>query len=286
MASGVVGGQLQRERRHRGDRAGQRRPACGASLHRHLGRASASAARMSASAAATCVGGRRVVVQVPLGQPHAADVDRAGRADAVAVAEDELGRAAADVDDQERRRGGAAVRRGRASGAPSERQLGLLVAGDHVRLAGRGWPAPCPRSRPRLAASRVALVATIRTPLAPSSRARAAYSASATRVRSIASGASRPVRSTPWPSRTTSIRAQQVGRARPAPARRRRAGGSSWCRSRSRRPGVTVTPLLRAGDAGPGRPPLRHPSPRPLVADRVDPGPGGQRVRRPARAGT
>ena len=110
---GVVGGQLQRERRDRRDRAGQadqawrpRRPAPRRAT-------SARAARMSASAGGTSLGGRRVAVQVPLGQPHAADVDRAGRPHAVGVAEHELGRAAADVDHQERRPGrGRAVRRG------------------------------------------------------------------------------------------------------------------------------------------------------------------------------
>ena len=57
----------------------------------------------------------------------------------------------------------------------------------------------------RFDASRVADVATIRSADAPLSRILPAYSSSATRVRSIASGAKEPVASTPCPRRTTRI---------------------------------------------------------------------------------
>jgi hypothetical protein len=60
-----------------------------------------------------------------------------------------------------------------------------------------------PKNASRLETSRAALVATMRTRSAPLRRSIAVYSASATRVRSIASGANSPVASTPWPSRTT-----------------------------------------------------------------------------------
>ena len=128
----------------------------------------------------------------------------------------------------------------------------------------------------RLAASRVALVATMRTAVAPSSRAAAAYSASTIRVRSIASGASRPVASTPCPSRTTSIRRSRSVCAPGRRARRRRAGGWSWCRSRSPRPGSCA--VLRTAGRRAGRPPLPHLRDR-AVTDRVDARAGGQRVR-------
>ena len=57
-----------------------------------------------------------------------------------------------------------------------------------------------------LSASLVALVATMRTADAPESAMIAAYSRSTPAVRARASGASRPVLSTPWPSLTISIR--------------------------------------------------------------------------------
>ncbi len=57
----------------------------------------------------------------------------------------------------------------------------------------------------RLLASRVAEVATMRNRSTPLRRAATAYALSASRVRSSASGASRPVASTPWPSRTIRI---------------------------------------------------------------------------------
>ena len=66
---------------------------------------------------------------------------------------------------------------------------------------------------------------------------------------------------------------------RPA-GRRRPAGGWSWCRSRSPRPGVHAEAsawLAAARGARPGRPPLPHALDR-AVADRIDPRPGGQRV--------
>ena len=107
------------------------------------------------------------------------------------------------------RGGGAAVRRRggvERGGGAEEGQLGLLAARDDVRrlpergqhhllevravggVAGGAGGDHAHRRRPELAGL------ARRTRRAP------------TRVRSIASGASRPVASTPWPSRTTSIR--------------------------------------------------------------------------------
>ena len=61
-----------------------------------------SASSMSATAAAISLPRRRVAREVALVEPHRADVQRLGRDDAaVGVAEDQLGRATADVDNQE-----------------------------------------------------------------------------------------------------------------------------------------------------------------------------------------
>ena len=244
---------------------------------------------MSASARRDLVGGRRVAVQVPLGQPDAADVDRAGRPHAGGVAEHELGRAAADVDDQERRpRRRAAVRRGRGverGGGAEEGQLRLLAAGDRRPAAGRGWP--------RTIVLEVGAVGGVAGGAGgdhPDRRSRrgrarlAAYSASTTRVRSIASGASRPVASTPWPSRTTSMRRSRSVCAPRSAGRRRPAGGWSWCRSRSRRPGVTGRPPGRGCAHGPAA----HHSPISSTArSPIGLTPGRRPARaRPARAGT
>ena len=59
-----------------------------------------SAAAASARTPRPLGRGGRVGVQVALGQPHAADVEAGAVADAARAAEDELGRAAADVADQ------------------------------------------------------------------------------------------------------------------------------------------------------------------------------------------
>ena len=154
---------------------------------------------MSATQAATWSRGRRVVVQVPLVQPHRADVHRrAPRAGAVG-AEDQLGRAAADVDD-EHRAARAASRRSRVapsktsaassspdstSGATPSRSRTPAVKTSALRgVAGRRGGAEADPGRRRGRAIS------------------AAYSSTAANVRASASSASRPVASTPCPSRT------------------------------------------------------------------------------------
>src|SRR3954454_12229998 len=88
-----------------------------------------------------CGGGVEVVAEA-LGQPHAADVEAR-----VPLGEDELGRAAADVDDQR-------PVRERAAGSDSARgQLGLVVAGEQP---GREPVAPLDLAEERLAVLRVA----------------------------------------------------------------------------------------------------------------------------------
>ena len=114
-------------------------------------------------------------------------------------------------------------RRGRARRCPrdeaprraAEGQRRLLIARHDL---GRGpEPRGTPsgrrrRTRPRCAASRRRGRGGEAHPLGPE-RARTAPRTRATcaSVRSIASGAMRPVRSTPWPSRTISIRRMDVG---------------------------------------------------------------------------
>ena len=282
---GVVGRQLQRERGDRGHRAGQadqrrapRRPAPSAA---HLGQRGAD---VGLRAAAISLGRRRVAVQVPLGQPHAADVDR--RAARTAVARR---RARTRSSRRRCRRPGTAARRlapcARAAAsseavAPrkdsSASSRPVITSGVCARAIARtivlevgavgGVAGGAGRHHPHRGRRR-------------SSRGRRGvlgqHRAGCARC---ASGASRPVASTPWPSRTIRIAAQQVGVRAGRPGRRRRAAGSSWCRSRSA--ATRVTPSSpRLGAHGPGGPPLAHRRVERLVAERVDPGPGGQRVR-------
>ena len=126
---------------------------------------------MSSSGRRDLLGRRRVAVQVPLGQPHAADVDRPGGAHAVGVPEDELGGTAADVDHQERRprrcapwaarrRPARRWRRGRTARPPRRPVITSgacpRVADDHVlevlpvgRVPGRAGGRPCAPRSPR-----------------------------------------------------------------------------------------------------------------------------------------
>ena len=46
--------------------------------------------------------GRRIAAEEPLGQPDGADVEAVPRVDTVGAGDDELGRAAADVEDERR----------------------------------------------------------------------------------------------------------------------------------------------------------------------------------------
>ena len=182
---------------------------------------------------------RRVAVQVPLGHPHAADVDRPGRLD--------VGRCRARTRSSRRRgrpRGRGRRRRAARSSpvAPRERQLRLLVPGDHLgrdadaanavahpatnsprvaRRRGRPrWPRTGPRSTPELLAL-LGVLAGHRRGCAPAPPGRSRRCGR------------RPGRAGRSPSGAPRRSASPVA---PGP-RRRPAGGSSWCRSRWRRPG-------------------------------------------------
>ena len=74
--------------------------------------------------------GRRVVQEVSLGQADASDVHRARRQDRVG-AEHDLGRAAADVDDEVRR---LSIRTMQLAGRAEERQFCLDRPRHHLRL--------------------------------------------------------------------------------------------------------------------------------------------------------
>ena len=236
----VVGGQAERDAGHRGHRPGQARPASGPTLHGYLGgRTASSAASMSVVAAAisASAGGSacrcRSVIRT---QPMSTETPRAAApASAVAAAEHELGRPAADVDDQVRRRAAAGrpAPARQLGGGAGEGQAGLLVAAEDLRRDAedrgdaadelgrvRGVAGGAGRDHPDGAASAAAMSGRVLA------RARA-------NVRSSASGASRPVASTPWPSRTISIRRSRSVSCAGAGSRRRSAAGASWCRSRS-----------------------------------------------------
>ena len=105
---------------------------------------------------AQLLGRRRIGVQELLGEAHAADVDRHQPVGLVG-ADDELGRAAADVDDEVRR----GLRRGRRSrrgtrGAPLPRRSA-------ARAARRARCSAGSKNSSRFVASRDALVAVVRT---------------------------------------------------------------------------------------------------------------------------
>ena len=106
--------------------------------------------------------GRRVVVQVPFGEADAADVDADRGAPTPPRAEHELGRAAADVDHQVRRRESAPAGRHRAGEDRRASSSPLTTSGAKPRVA-----VTIARKSSALAASRVALVATIRVRPAP-----------------------------------------------------------------------------------------------------------------------
>ena len=232
-------------------------------------RTTASAARMSASARATSSAVGRVAVQVPLGQPDAADVDRAGRAHAGGVAEHELGRAAADVDHQERRlrRGGAVGggRRVQRGGGAEEGQLRLLAPGDRrpggcprvastmsskspgwPRRGSRWWRPSGPPSAPRSRAGRRVLGEHLPGAL--------------DRLGGQPAGGVDALRRAGRPP------CGAAGRCAPRPAGRRRpAGGWSWCRSRCGRatPGHGGSRCRAPGRRRRDRRPTTPPCPRP-----------------------
>ena len=216
-------------------------------------------------------GGRRVGVQPRLGEAHAADVDRHLPLGLVR-ADDELGRAAADVDDEVRaaigrRRRDRSSRRGTTARPPRHPRA--------ARARCRGSPPRASKKSSRFVASRAALVAVARTASTPPSSSIACrYSRSAASVRSIASGARRRGR---VDALAEPGDASSGGRA----ARAGTARGSSISPT-SRR--VELVPMSIAASLMPA-------APRDRVEALVDPAPdriGARRrgTRRSARGGT
>ena len=170
-------------------------------------------------------GGSRV--QVALAVAHDAGLGGDVEVHLAARARDELGRAAADVDHQQRRRVAAVARGGRAEvGQPR-----LLVAARACARRARSGRAPWPRTRrrwPRRGPPRSARRRAARSRGARSTpRSRRACRAPAR----CGASPSRPDASTPSPRRVTTERRSSSSHAVRAP-RRRRAGASSWCRRR------------------------------------------------------
>ena len=234
------------------------------------------AASTCASTAATCGVRRRVVVQVALGHPHAADVD-AGR-----------GRRVCGCPGRTRWSRRRCPRRGTGPAPPppdgsdpdraGERQRRLLVAADHLRRDAHP-PAHAGDEHSRLPASRGShwwpRTRTRRgtEPLdrpRRSGRRRRTY-APARRERARRCG----------PRPPPAARPPSAGRRRPGcrrrGRRRRRAAGWSWCRSRSPRPGRRSRPLRLVGarHAAARGPPVRQRRER-LVAERVHAGPAAR----------
>ena len=129
----VVGRQAHRDARHRRDRARQPDQRPGLPDRDRLGDGGQGRVYVTGGGR-YLVPGRRVPVQMPLGHPDTADVD-GNRPHGTLIgpaaghAEHELGRAAADVSDQE----GAAVRGGQLGGRSGKRQRGFLRSGEDVR---------------------------------------------------------------------------------------------------------------------------------------------------------
>ena len=126
-AVAVVGLEPDLHRRHRGDRAGQTHQRAGTRDRRDLAHHVVEVGVAEADAGRELLGLRRIVLDELLGEPHAAHVDRHHPLDPVG-ADDQLGRPAADVDDQER----PGPRVETAGGAP-ERQAPLLLAAQQPR---------------------------------------------------------------------------------------------------------------------------------------------------------
>ena len=269
----VVRRQAERHGRHRGDRAGQADQ--GARLGQRHGLGGMPDGLLDVGArSGHLLGGRRVVVQVPLGHPHAADVDRA-RCRHVASAEHQLGRPAADVDDQERRRGvaGRAARgsRRRTTAGPPRRRS---------RPPARHRAAPARRRRSRRGSRRRA-TRTWRRSAPARHRSRGSPRHRRRRPRRSAPGrratAARCGRR-PRPAG----RSPSAGRPRAAvPARRVESATSSRIELVPQSTAATrVTPRLRRplGRRIPTAPPLGQGGQR-LVAERVRARTFGERVR-------
>ena len=152
---------------------------------------------MSASSAAISLGRGRIALAVALGQPHRADRHADRRDDARAVGDDELGRAAADIDDDVRR----ARELGERARDREERELGLARAADDLDRRARGSVSAGPTNSAAFFASRIACVAITAGAPTPCSSITARYSRQISRLFATASGSSRPLASRPLPSR-------------------------------------------------------------------------------------
>ena len=167
---------------------------------------------------------RSVTRTAPMSRLRTKRGGRAGSADG------ELGAAAADVDDGDL--GGVRLERRRGA-AKGEARL-LLPVDDAVRQVEVALDARRERRRRR---RRRAGRSWRRAGGAPGDRRRRGgrRSASRRRVRAAASPSSRPVRSTPCPSRTTCVSRRSCAHDRRRPPPRREAGGRCWCPGRGRR---------------------------------------------------
>ena len=229
----------------RGDRAGQADERCGASSSGTACAARSIAASMSAIARRDLARGRRVAAQVPLGHPHAADVDRAARRRAGrcratnSVEPPPMSTTRYGVGDRAPRRARASRRRrtARASSSP------VTTSGSTPR-----------RSRTPatnvVAVARVAGAPTSRRSAPARRRARAidvgVAASHAAKVRSSAAS-DEPAGAVDALAEPHDLHPARRGRraSRPRGRRRRRAAGSSWCRSRSAATRVTARPRRR-----------------------------------------
>ena len=162
--------------------------------------------------------------------------------------DDELRRAAADVEDEVRRR---------ARSSPAVAPLNSKRASSSPEISSGRTPitaSAASKNSSRLAASRDALVAVMRTRSTPSSSMRGPVLAEHRHGALDRVGMQlRGWRATPWPRRVMRVRRSTVCERRGRVRRgRRRAAASSWCRCR--RPRLASRPLLRrAGPPPSGR---------------------------------
>ena len=224
------------------------------------------------------LGGRRVGVQVRLGDPHAADVDRDRRARASLAPTRELGRAAPDVDDEER----ATARPVRPAVAPWNERRASSSPESSSGVGARAPRVAAAKNSSRFVASRAS--ARRRRPGARSAGARDGvrvlpeHGERCGRSRRGRGGASRR---RPRPRRVMCIR-RSSGRER---CRRARRGGTSATRSRTELVPMS-TAATRVTRAGPR--PRRRPGRRRRRGARRSARAGTSRRRgcpRPRRAG-
>ena len=125
---GVIRGHLQRQRGQRRHRAGHPHPGAGL-LHRHDPQRLLERPTHHGPCRLDLVGGGRIGMQAPLGQPHTPDVGRiaGGHLERIRSAQYDFGRAAAEVHHHERPGGTVEF-----TDSATEGQLGLLGTGDHL----------------------------------------------------------------------------------------------------------------------------------------------------------